>query len=79
MRVVNTEAAPHLVNIKLDGVKNVGKQATVEVLTGDPTDTNSVDDPLKISPKKSTIDNAAASFTHEFPGNSFSVIRLKAQ
>ncbi len=79
VRVINTEGSVHPLAIKLQGVNNVAKQATVEVLTGEPTEMNSIDDPLKISPKKSTIDNAAESFTHEFPANSFSVVRLKVQ
>ena len=77
--MVNTEEKPRSLTVNLQGMKNVAKQAAVEVLAGQPTDTNSVDNPMNVAPKESTIDNAAASFTHEFPGNSFSVVRLKTQ
>ncbi len=79
LRVVNTDDKSHTVAVNLSGAKDVGKQAQVEVLSGEPTETNTIDDPLKIAPKKSTIDNAGASFSHDFPANSVSVIRLKAQ
>jgi alpha-L-arabinofuranosidase len=79
LRVVNTEGTAHSITVNLQGVKSVGKQAQVEVLTGQPLDVNTVEKPMNVAPKTSTIDNAALTFTHDFPGNSFSVIRLKAQ
>jgi len=79
LRVINTEATPHTVTLNLQGVKNVAKDALMEVISGQPMDVNSVQSPTNIAPKKSVIDNAAASFTHEFPPYSFSVIRLTVQ
>jgi alpha-L-arabinofuranosidase len=79
LRVVNAEGMPRSIAVNLAGTKEVGKQAQVETLTGEPIDTNSVDNPLKVSPQKSTIDNVAANFVHEFPANSVSIIRIKAK
>jgi alpha-L-arabinofuranosidase len=79
MRVINTELTPRAIKINLEGVKSVGKDAQIEVLRGDPTDVNTVDDPTKLSPKKMLIDNASANFTHLFPPHSLTVFRLKAQ
>ncbi|HEY2882294.1 MAG TPA: alpha-L-arabinofuranosidase C-terminal domain-containing protein, partial [Pirellulales bacterium] len=79
LRVINTEKEPRSVKINLEGVANVAKDGTVEVLTGELLGMNSIDEPTKISPKKVKIDNAASSFTHEFPGNSLSIVRLKAK
>ena len=79
LRVINTEAAPHTVIVDLQGVKDVAKQANVEVLSGEPMAVNSVENPKNIFPERTTIENAAATFTHEFPAHSFSVVRLKAR
>jgi alpha-L-arabinofuranosidase len=79
LRVVITDEKPHSITINLQGVKNVEKQATWEVLSGQPMETNTVDEPTKLFPKKTTIDHAAENFVQEFPAYSVNVIRLKAR
>jgi alpha-L-arabinofuranosidase len=79
MRVVNTELSPRAININLQGVKSVAKDGELEVISGQPTEVNTVDEPTKLSPKKEMIHSAGTSFVHEFPGHSVTVLRLKAQ
>jgi alpha-L-arabinofuranosidase len=79
LKVVNVEGAPRSARINLHGIQHVAPVAQVEVLTGEPGDVNTVDSPTKVATKKRTIDNAGASFVHEFPAYSVTVLRLKAQ
>jgi alpha-L-arabinofuranosidase len=77
LKVVNVVNAPQTLEINLDGAASVSKTASIEWLQGDADTQNTVDAPTKIAPQHGTIDNAGAKFTHQFPGNSISVIRLK--
>ena len=55
-----------------------GPAAFAEVLTsGDAMAENSLDEPLKVSPKPFAITAKDGVLRHDFPANSFSVIRLK--
>ena len=78
LKVVNAIEMPQQVEISLDGAPTVGKTAKMEVLTGALTDVNSVNNPMKVAPKSSTVD-ASAKFVREFPGNSVSVIRFSTR
>ena len=79
LKVVNTADVPTPVQINLQGVQKVASQAQLEVLSGNPQDVNTIDNPNNVVPQKSTIESAAASFAHEFPAHSVSVIRLHTQ
>jgi len=77
LKVVNVVDAPENLEINLQGMPSVAKTATLEMLQGDPQVQNSVESPKKIAPQQMTIDVPGPKFTHEFPPNSISVIRLK--
>ncbi len=79
LKVVNVTGNSQPMDIELQGVGAVGKSATVQVLSGQPTDVNSVDAPEKIVPQRQDISDAAASFSHEFPPYSVTVMRLSAK
>ena len=79
LKIVNTHAIAQQMQIVLSGVKDVDKQATADVLTGDPKDVNSIKEPQKIVPQSVTITDAAPSFPHEFPAHSVSVIRFQTR
>jgi hypothetical protein len=49
----------------------------VQVMVGEPTDTNTADNPFHIVPKDFVINDASSTWTHTFPGNSITVIRFK--
>ncbi|HVT87234.1 MAG TPA: alpha-L-arabinofuranosidase C-terminal domain-containing protein [Tepidisphaeraceae bacterium] len=79
LKLVNFQKAPQQVTIDLQGVARVQRNATVEVLTGNPDDINTVAEPTKIAPKKTTIDNVGRKFIHELPPYSVTVLRLKTR
>ena len=79
IRVVNTEMTPRVIKINLTGVQSIARDGELEVIAGQPTDVNTVDEPTKLSPKKEMIEIAGTSFVHEFPAQSVTVQRLKAQ
>jgi alpha-L-arabinofuranosidase len=79
LKVVNAGESVQRIAIDLRGVREVAREAAIEVLSGNPGDVNSVAEPTKVAPKPSTITGAAASFVHEFPAHSVSVMRLKTR
>ena len=79
LKVVNTSADAQPLAIDLTGARNVGGTATATVLSGDPSDMNSVDAPEKVAPQVTTLTGVGAAFTHTFPAHSVTVLRLKAR
>jgi alpha-L-arabinofuranosidase len=79
LKVVNTVDVAQNIQIDLQGIDNVAKQASIETLQGDSDAQNSLEAPTKIAPAQATIDDAGTSFVHEFPADSVSVIRLKTK
>ncbi|KAB2641944.1 MAG: alpha-L-arabinofuranosidase [Verrucomicrobia bacterium] len=78
LKVVNASSANQATAIKLNGAKNIAASAKVIVLTSvNSSDENSITEPAKVVPVASEISNAAASFTHTFPPNSVSVLRIR--
>jgi alpha-N-arabinofuranosidase len=78
LKVVNAVETPQQIEISLENAPKIGKIAKMEVLTGGLTDVNSLAEPMKISPKASTVE-ASAKFVQEFPGNTVSVIRFSTK
>jgi alpha-L-arabinofuranosidase len=79
LKIVNPGGAAQTAQINLAGTKTVSPEATEYVLAGQNNDQNSMEQPLHISPIKSTINNAAASFSCDFQPHSLTVLRIKAQ
>lgn len=79
LKLVNIQATAQPMKIDLKGAANINSQAKGEILTAALDAMNSVAEPTKVSPKPITITNAAASFTHELPGHSVTVLRLKTK
>ncbi len=77
LKVVNTAASEQATGIRLNGVKGVAKNAKAVVLaSSEAMNENTLDQPKKVVPVTLTLDNASESFTHAFPGNSVTVLRL---
>ena len=79
LKIVNPQDRVLSVELDIKGAKSVDKSASLTVLTGPATAVNNIANPKNVAPKESTITDAAATFTHEFPPLSASIIRLKAQ
>jgi alpha-L-arabinofuranosidase len=76
LKVVNLSDAPQSIQIDLQGAPRIKPSASGMVLSGQPNDVNSIEEPTKVAPKKLTFANAASNFNREFPANSVSVIRI---
>lgn len=79
VKVVNAAAGPTETEINLKGAPKLAAAAAAIVLTSDsPKDENTLDEPTKVAPKNITLPVSDAKIKHAFPGNSFTVIRVKA-
>jgi alpha-L-arabinofuranosidase len=80
LKVVNAAADPLETDLNLKGAKQLTGSAQAIVLTSDsPTDENSLENPVKVSPKTQTLNLGGSSFRHAFPGNSVTVLRIGTQ
>jgi alpha-L-arabinofuranosidase len=77
VKVVNVSGTPQQLQVDLQGLGAGTLSGTVEVISGQPRDVNTVAEPEKVAPKTLPL-KAASHFTHEFPAYSVSVLRLKA-
>ena len=79
VKVVNCAATPTETEINLNGAKKLGASAEAIVLTSENgKDENTLEEPTKVSPKTTTIKISGNKIKHAFPGNSLTVIRVKA-
>jgi alpha-L-arabinofuranosidase len=77
--VVNVSGMARPIDVTLQGATKVSASAAGEVLTGDPSDQNSIGEPTKVAPKAVLIMDAGPKFTHEFPAHSVTVLQLNAK
>ena len=77
LKVVNGDRTPATVQLNLAGLGGISGEAKLTVLAGEPNDENSFATPQNISPKQSVLKISGAEFQHEFPANSFTVLRVK--
>lgn len=80
VKVVNANAAPLETELDLSGANNLAGKGTATVLTSEnATDENSLDDPLKVSPKTEALSFNGTTLARSFPGNSLTVLRLQTK
>ncbi len=80
VKVVNADTKPLATELDLSGAKNLTGVGTASVLTSENgTDENTIENPTKVSPKMENVNFSGTSFTRTFPGNSFTVLRLKTK
>jgi alpha-L-arabinofuranosidase len=78
VKVVNAGSTPVDMAINVGGVNRIEPNATAFVLTGDPKDVNTLDEPRKIAPQQEELTNVSKSFDRKFPAHSFTILRLEA-
>ena len=66
-------------NIDLKGTPGLVGTATAQVLTGLPDDQNSIENPRKVAPVTTTLNNFSPNFSPTFPAYSVTVIRFNAR
>ena len=79
VKVVNTSTSTVETELGLQGVKGLANEARVTVLTSaSATDENTLAEPKKVVPVTSTEPVRGSSIKRSFPGNSLTVLRVKA-
>jgi len=77
LKVVNASRQPQTTELVVRGA-DLKKQGSLTTLTsGNPADENTLDQPTKVAPVTTTLNECGPFFTHTFPPNSVSVLRLK--
>jgi alpha-L-arabinofuranosidase len=80
LKVVNANPKPLETEIKIEGATNLTGKGTAIVLTSeDSTNENSLDNPTKVSPTTAPVTFSGTTWRRSFPGNSFTVLRLKTK
>jgi alpha-N-arabinofuranosidase len=80
LKVVNTAGTAQTVRIKLNGVSHIMPDGQSIVLkSADPRDTNTIQDPVKVTPVASKISGLGHSFTHAFDPYSINVLQLETR
>jgi alpha-L-arabinofuranosidase len=79
IKIVNPLPSPCALTIDLKGVHAVAPTAEVETLSAAPADTNSLADPVKVVPVKSTLADIKPSFTLTLAPTSITLLQLKAK
>lgn len=79
VKVANVSEAPIETDLRLEGLKAISGPVDAIVLTSDSgADENSLDHPDKVAPRSFRVAAKGNSLRHSFPGNSFTVFRVKA-
>ncbi len=79
VKVVNCAAGPTETEINLNGAKKLAASAEAIILTSENAkDENTLEEPTKVSPKNAMLKLSGNKIKHAFPGNSMTVIRVKA-
>jgi alpha-N-arabinofuranosidase len=79
LKLVNPSATAESLNVKINGVTGIGSKANVITLAAKPEDSNSITEPTKVLPVKSTVSGLTPNFNYTMPPNSIVVISLKAR
>jgi alpha-L-arabinofuranosidase len=80
LKVANANYKPLDTEINLEGAGKLTGNGTAMVLTSEAaTDENTLGNPTKISPTTTPVKLEGTSLRYSFPGNSFTVLRLKAK
>jgi alpha-L-arabinofuranosidase len=76
LHVVNLSPAASTATLNLANLNSINPVAEAWTISGNPSDVNTLDQPLAIQPIGQDIVNASNSFSYTFPGISYTVIRL---
>ena len=79
LKAVNFTDAPQTMSVALQGAQGLAQTATAQVMTGLPSDINSIENPRKIAPQTVTLTGIGPNFSHTFPAYSVTVVRFKAR
>ena len=79
LKIVNTGSEPLATDLQLNGASRLTNPARAFVLASEkPEDENSLDQPERVFPRTVAVEARGNSLHYTFPGNSFTVLRVKA-
>ena len=76
LHLVNADSRERAVSVVIDGNLTIGNDDEGEILTGSPSDVNTIGDPLTVSPHTLTVSAAGRNLILNIPGNSVIVLCL---
>jgi alpha-L-arabinofuranosidase len=76
IKAINTSPEPASMTVAITGARVGGAGLTTVLTSANPTDENSFETPAKIVPVTTPLVGVGPRFTHVFPANSLTVIRL---
>ena len=79
LKLVNPSATAEPLKIDIKGIAGLASKANVITLAGTPEDSNSITQPGKVAPVKSTVSGLKPEFSYTMPPHSIVVINLKAR
>ena len=79
LKMVNAGDTLQPVQFDFQGVNRISATATGEMISGQPNDVNTIDQPTKIAPQKLKLTNLGKAFGLQVPANSVTVLRLKTR
>ena len=79
VKAVNPHAEPVAVALTLAGTQVAAQKARRILLAGLPDDVNTLEEPLRVSPKEDTVELAGAASQVSLPPHSLTVLRVKAE
>jgi len=80
IKAINTASDSVTATVNLEGMGHISPNATVTLVTSaNLSDNNCLDEPNRVAPTESQVDTIAGEFTHEFPANSLTILRIATQ
>ena len=79
LKVVNTAEGPIAAQVQIRGLEGIRPQGEATVLTGPPSEENTLDEPERVVPVVHRVGNAGPRFSHTFPACSVTILRLKTR
>ena len=77
LKLVNATTVPQPISLHLSGATKLAREATVETLSGSTTaETNSITDPRRIVPVRSTLRGVSENFSHTVPPLTVEVMEI---
>ena len=80
LKLVNGLGTPQTVQVDISGVDSIAAKGMETVMKADsPTDTNSIQEPMKIVPVSGKTKGLGKNFTRTLPPNSITILELEAK
>ena len=79
LKVVNIMNQAQNIRVELSGIKSIEPTGIAITLSGRPDDTNTINDPEKVIPVNTVINELSTTFNYQFLANSVTILKLQTQ